>query len=151
MRRTTYIFSAIVGSFLLACCTQPIKSNKPRFVNSSKKIIKKAPGKVPLDDRLYLMIDKIYTGAVYNDGANNDVFYRVLEIPDEENTMLIAEKISIGQESGNYHLLKRVQLTASGGALLQYGYLDTLAFADNTTIQGVFSGQSFKINMSKLP
>jgi hypothetical protein len=58
----------------------------------------------------YLKLTNIYLGSIFNDNKGNNIFFRIIEIPDEENLILYAEKISIGEEGGNYKLLNRYQI-----------------------------------------
>ena len=97
---------------------------------------------------MYLKIDKIYSGSVYTNKAGHDVFYRILEIPEEENTLLIAENISIGDEGGNYQLIKRVNLNE---VLTRHGSLtvDSLKFIDSVNIQGYFNDKKMIVNLDK--
>ena len=98
----------------------------------------------------YLKIDEIKSGKVYNEGNNTDVFYRVLVIQEEENLMLIAENISIGEEGGRYHLVKRRRLTDDHSVFPKFGLqkIDSLSFVDSVTIQGYFNGKKMEINLN---
>jgi len=81
------------------------------------------------------------------------VFYRVLVIPEEENIMLIAENISVGdEEGGNLKLVKLARITDDDSALPKFGLssVDSLKFIDTTKIDGYFNGKKLTINLDKL-
>jgi len=102
--------------------------------------------------RIYLKIDEIKTGKVYTNKNNSDVFYRVLIVPEEENIMLLAENISIGEEGGNFKLVKLSRITDDNSALPKFGLgsVDSLKFIDSVRIQGYFNNKKMIINLDKL-
>jgi hypothetical protein len=104
------------------------------------------------EKRIYFDIDKIYTGKTYVNKNNVDAFYRVLEIPEEENVMLIAENIAIGEEGGKAKLIKLVRLTDDNSALPKFGLstVDSLRFLDSVRIQGYFNSKKMIINLDDL-
>ncbi|MEN0054320.1 MAG: hypothetical protein AAGC65_11655 [Mucilaginibacter sp.] len=101
---------------------------------------------------VYLKIDEIKSGKIYSNDNKLDVFYRVLTIPEEENIMLIAENISISEEGGGYHLVRRVQLTNDNSVFAKFGLqkIDSLNFVDSVTIRGYFNGKKMNINLNTL-
>ena len=101
---------------------------------------------------IYLKIDKIYSGNTFTNKGGKDVFYRILEIPEEENITLFAENISIGEEGGKYQLIKRKRLTDDDSVLPKFGLnsVDSLRFTDSVTIEGYFNRQKIKINLNSL-
>lgn len=101
----------------------------------------------------YLKIDNIYSGPVYADEKNGkDVFYRIIEIPEEENLTLYVEKISIGEEGGNYQLLNRYRLPEEKLSALPHGLykVDSLNFIDSISISGYFNKKKCELNLIKL-
>lgn len=106
---------------------------------------------IAFEKTIYLKIDQIYTGKIYNN-YKSPMFFRVLVIPEEENIMLIAEKISIGEEGGNYKLVIRIRLTDDNSTLPKFGLnnIDSLRFIDSVTIQGYFNNKKMIINLEKL-
>jgi hypothetical protein len=99
---------------------------------------------------IYLKIDQVFTGPVYTE-QNDDVFYRILMVPEEENIMLIAEKISIGKESGSYKLISSWRITDDHSALPKFGLnsLDSVKFIDSVKIEGLFNGKRKMINLNE--
>ncbi|MFA6248746.1 MAG: hypothetical protein WC615_17520 [Mucilaginibacter sp.] len=104
------------------------------------------------EQQVYFRIDKISSGPVYEDKNHADVFYRILEIPEEENISLYAEKISIGEEGGNYQLVKRIRLTDENSILPKFGLtkMDSLKFADSVTVSGYFNDKKLIVNLNNL-
>jgi hypothetical protein len=102
--------------------------------------------------RIYFNIDEIVSGKVYTNKDKIDVFYRVLVIPEEENIMLIAEDISVGEEGGGFKLVKLSRITDEHSALPRFGLYsaDSLKFIDSVRVQGYFNKQKKIINLDKL-
>jgi len=107
---------------------------------------------VQFETQVYLKIDQILSGETYVDKNGADVFFRIIEIPEEENISLYAEQISIGDEGGNYKLIKRVRLTDDKSVLPKFGIsaVDSLKFKDTTTISGYFNKNKLTINLLAL-
>jgi hypothetical protein len=101
---------------------------------------------------IYLKVDKILSGKLYTNADGKDCFYRVLQIPEEENIMLVAEHISIGEEDGNYKLLKRVHLTGPNTPLANYFFNsgDSLNFVDSVTVAAHVTNKVVAINLDKI-
>jgi len=101
------------------------------------------------EKRIYLKIDEMETARVYTDKNRMDVFNRVLVIPEEENIMLIVEKISIGEEGAGFKLVKRTRLTDDNTELSKFGLqrVDSLKFIDSVTLSGYFNNKKLKINV----
>jgi hypothetical protein len=101
---------------------------------------------------IYLKIDKILSGQLYTNADGKDCFYRVLQIPEEENIMLVAERITIGEEGGKYKLLKRIPLTGPNTPLANYFFNsgDSLSFVDSTTVEVHVNNKVMAINLDKL-
>jgi vacuolar-type H+-ATPase catalytic subunit A/Vma1 len=95
------------------------------------------------EKKIYLKIDKIYTGKVYTNKKGIDVFYRILFISEEENTMIQVENISIGEEGGNYKLLKRFKLTNKDNGI------DSLKFIDTVNVEAYSNNKKMLINLDK--
>lgn len=93
------------------------------------------------EKKIYLKIDKIYTGKVYTNKNGVDAFYRILFIPEEENKMIEVENISIGEEGGNYKLVKRFTLTND---------IDSLIFVDSANIKTYTGNKKSLINLDKI-
>ena len=95
----------------------------------------------------YFQIHQIYNGSVFN----NKEYYRILEIPVEENVSLVAEKISIGEEGLNHKLIKRALLTAENSVLPQFiSKVDSIKFIDSVRIQLIWNKKKIKINLDSL-
>ena len=104
------------------------------------------------EHKIYLKANAIYSGSVYTNKDNKDVFYRVVEIPEEEYITLIAENISIGEEGGNYQLIKRIRLTDDNAVLPKYGLnnIDSIKFIDSVRVEGYFNGKKMVINLDSI-
>ena len=134
----------------------------PALVNPLKKKVSSDTSKIissqnllQLDNeehKIYLKANAIYSGSVYTNKDNKDVFYRVVEIPEEENITLIAENISIGEEGGNYQLIKRIRLTDDNAVLPKYGLnnIDSIKFIDSVRVEGYFNGKKMVINLDSI-
>lgn len=98
--------------------------------------------------KIYLEISEVTCGRVYTNSKGIEVFNRVLAIPVEEEMMLVSENISIGEEGGNYNLLKRVLLDTVP-TLRESGIarIDSLKFIDSVTLSGYFNSKKLKINV----
>lgn len=105
-----------------------------------------------LQREIYLKIDEIHAGKLYINKNKQDVFYRLLVIPEEENILLVAENIQPGEEGGGYKLLKTIQLTNNGLTLPNSNLykVDSLKFIDSVTVQGYFNGKKNSINLESL-
>jgi hypothetical protein len=103
-------------------------------------------------NKIYFKIDEVHTGNVYLKNGKIYVFNRILVVPEEENIMLISECISIGDEGGDYKLIKLSRLTDDGSALPKFGLnkVDSLKFIDSVNIQGLFNNQKKVINLERL-
>jgi len=99
----------------------------------------------------YLRLSQIYSGRVFVDGnSQNEVFYRIIEIPSEEHVSLYVEKISIGQEGGNFELRKRYRIDEKKLSLKDgFFRLDSLIFNDSTIVSGYFNNSKFKMDLEK--
>ncbi|MDB5129009.1 hypothetical protein [Mucilaginibacter sp.] len=158
------IFISIGICALLNSCTSSNKA--PALADTSEKdtatkqaVIKttsnntlKKDGDNDFEKKVYFKIDKIYSGPVYEDKSHVDVFYRILEIPEEENISLYAEKISIGDEGGSYLLIKRIRFTDENSTLPKFGLskVDSLKFIDSVKISGYFNDKRLIVNLSEL-
>jgi hypothetical protein len=161
--------TALLICLLFNCCDS--NTNKKTSDNSKtdtvpKSVLSSSPnlnnksdqGKIITDSNLefekgiYLKIDKIYSGKTFTNKEGKDVFYRILEIPEEENITLFAENISMGEEGGKYQLIKRTRLTDDNSVLPKFGLnsLDSVRFTDSITIEGYFNKEKIKINLSSL-
>jgi hypothetical protein len=118
----------------------------------SKSQIQSDSKELQFERKIFLKVDAIYSGKVYTNKDNKDVFYRILEIPEEENIMLIAENISVGDEGGNYQLIKRIRLTDDNSALPKFGLskIDSIKFIDSVRIEGYFNDKKMVINIDSL-
>jgi hypothetical protein len=105
-----------------------------------------------LERNIYLKIEEIHTGKLYISKNKKEVFYRLLVIPEEENIMLVAENIQIGEEGGGYKLLKTIRLTNIGLTPPKSNLykVDSLKFTDSVTVQGYFNDKKKSINLERL-
>jgi hypothetical protein len=140
---------------IISSCKSP--QRQPLSADSQKTIVKTVSASPDMPDKqfennIYLKIDEICTGKVYTNKDNKDVFYSVLVIPEEENLTLIAENISIGEEGGNYQLIKRIRLTDDNSVLPEFGLrsVDSLKFVDSVKIEGYFNEKKRIINIDTL-
>ncbi|TFF34335.1 hypothetical protein [Mucilaginibacter psychrotolerans] len=110
------------------------------------------PSADAFEKAIYLKIDKVHSGNIYTNSNGFDCFYRVLQIPEEENIMLVAEHITIGEEGGNYKLLKRIHLTGPNTPLANYFFNsgDSLSFVDSTSVAVHVGDKVVAINLDKL-
>lgn len=94
----------------------------------------------------------MHTGKLYMNKNKQEVFYRLLVIPEEENILLVAENIQPGEEGGGYKLLKTVRLTNDRLTLPNSNLykVDSLKFIDSVTVQGYFNGKKNSINLESL-
>jgi len=120
--------------------------------NNSRPVPMTPDTNVQFETQVYLKIDQILSGETYVDKNGADVFFRIIEIPEEENISLYAEQISIGDEGGNYKLIKRVRLTDDKSVLPKFGIsaVDSLKIKDTTTISGYFNKNKLTINLLAL-
>ena len=104
------------------------------------------------EKKIYFKIHELYTGKVYTNKNNLNVFYRVLVVPEEENIMLIAENISIGEEGGNFQLVRLSRITDDGSEFPKFGLskVDSLKFIDTISISGYFNNKKKTINLDNL-
>jgi hypothetical protein len=105
-----------------------------------------------LQRNIYLKIDEIHTGKLYINKNKQEVFYRLLIIPEEENILLVAENIQPGEEGGGYKLLKTIRLTNTGLTLPNSNLykVDSLKFIDSVTVRGYFNDKKKSINLENL-
>jgi hypothetical protein len=156
MDRSNVLGRVIVLAFLIiSSCKSPQK--KVSSPDTPKTTVPKNEAQsddreLQFENKIYLKADAIYSGKVYTNKDSEGVFYRVLEIPDEENITLIAENISIGEEGGNYQLIKRIRLTDDNSVLEKFGLnkVDSIKFIDSVRIQGYFNGKKMIINIDSL-
>jgi hypothetical protein len=164
MSSQKFFFTAsfLICMFLICC-----KQNRNHQTIDTAKSTRKAAIVTPLkqkinitlldsdaefEKKIYLHIDQIYTGKVYNEN-NTYAFYRVITIPEEENLMIIAEKIAVlDDEGGNLKLFKLSRVTDDGSALPKFGIssADSIKFIDSVTIQGYFNDKKKIIDLEKL-
>ena len=80
------------------------------------------------------------------------MFFRFIEIEEEEHISVYVEKISIGEEGGKYSLLNRFQITEKELGLNNYSLnsLDSLSFNDSTTVSCYFNDSKYKIDLLKM-
>lgn len=148
--------SVLLSCSLFYCCSSD--TNKPDLENSQEMVLKRdsdrisASREIGFEERNYLKIDKILSGDLFTDQAGKDVFYRVLQIAEEESLTLFAEAISIGEEGGSYKLINRIRLTDDASALPKFGLysVDSLRFTDSVTIEGLFNAKKMKIKLTGL-
>jgi hypothetical protein len=152
-----FVFCGIITSIALCMdsCQSPQKTSIP--LDSPKKISKITPkqfvnNEQQFEKNNYLSIDKIYSGHTYINSNGNSAFYRILEIPEEENIALYVENISVGEEGGNYQLIKRVRLTDDNSVLPKFGLstVDSLKFIDSVKIEGYFNDKKRVINLVEI-
>ncbi|WP_426670569.1 hypothetical protein ACPPVU_04830 [Mucilaginibacter sp. McL0603] len=154
---TSTVLKGIIAVTCLSvhACKSPqkkmIRIDTPRTV-SSKSQVQSDNKELQFEIKIYLKADAIYSGKVYTNKDKKDVFYRILEIPEEENIMLIAENISIGEEGGNYQLIKRVRLTDDNAVLPRFGLskIDSVKFIDSVRVEGYFNDKKMIINVDSL-
>jgi hypothetical protein len=145
----------VVAFLIISSCKSPQKKvsapDTPK-TTSPKNQAQSDDKELQFENKIYLKTDAIYSGKVYTNKDNKDVFYRVLEIPEEENITLIAENISIGEEGGNYQLIKRILLTGDNSVLQKFGLnkVDSIKFIDNVRIQGYFNDKKMIINIDSI-
>jgi hypothetical protein len=127
-------------------------SGQPNLAEKVKDSRSEIDDALNFEKRIYLKIDELHTGKVYTNKNNVDVFYRILMVPEEENIMLIAENISIGEEGGNFKLVKLSRITDDNSALPKFGLYstDSLKFIDTVRISGYFNGKRKIINLDSL-
>lgn len=116
----------------------------------SKKNINYADTNLSFMAENYLKISNIYSGPVFEDDkTGNSVFFRILEIPEEEHLLLHAEKISVGEEGGNYQLLYRYHIEEKKLSLNEFSLskIDSLVFLDSITISGYFNEKKISFNL----
>ena len=97
----------------------------------------------------YLKINRIFCGDVYTDkNILKDVFFRVLEITEEEHTELYVEKISIGEEGGRFELLKRIKITEQElGIRNNPLYIDSLKFIDSVHVMITCNKENYRVKL----
>ena len=98
----------------------------------------------------YLKVDRITSGPVFADAqTGEDVFYRVVEIPEEEQLFVYIEKVSIGEEGGNYRLANRYRLKEESLNIFKSGFysLDSLSFRDSVTVVGKFNDKRLAVDL----
>jgi len=105
-----------------------------------------------LQRNIYLKIDEIHTGKLYINKNKQEAFYRLLVIPEEENILLVAENIQIGEEGTGYKLLKTARLSNNALTLPNSNLykVDSLKFIDSVTVQGYFNEKKKSINLESL-
>lgn len=149
MMRNNIIITIGICALFNSCTSADKKPVSPDTVAKRTN----APTDTPksFEQKVYFKIDKISPGPVYEDKNRADVFYRILEIPEEENISLYAEKISVGDEGGNHRLVKRIRLTDENSVLPKFGLtkVDSLKFTDSVTVSGYFNDKKQSINLSK--
>lgn len=103
--------------------------------------------------KLYMNIAEIHSGEAYTDKDGENVYFRILVIPQEENTMLMAEKIAIGSAEGETTNFKKLSKITNGDQLPEYGYYTprSLKFVDSVSVKLLFDGKQKIINLQELP
>jgi hypothetical protein len=133
-----FIFSIIV---ICACDT---KQRDPQHSDSA------LDNKNSFELNNYLKLSNIYSGNVFEDRQTSEsVFYRIIEIPSGENLLFFVEKISIGEEGGDYELLKRYRIEESRMLLPKFSVIsiDSLVFIDSTIVSGYVNNRRFLFNL----
>lgn len=100
--------------------------------------------------RNYLKFSRVFSGSVFEDDeTGKNVFYRIAEIEEEEHLLVYIEKISIGEEGGNYQLVDRYRLKENELGLPDFSLnsLDSLAFIDTVTVSGYFNDIKYRVNL----
>jgi hypothetical protein len=146
--RNNIIITIGVCTLLISC--KPANKTPALSDTVAKQVIAQTDTAKGFEQQVYLKIDKISSGPVYEDNNEANVFYRILEIPEEENISLYAEKISIGEEGGNYKLVKRIRLTDENSVLPKFSLtkVDSLKFTDSVTVSGYFNEKKQSIKLS---
>jgi hypothetical protein len=139
-------------ALLYGCSSKGVKQPADSLRKTSAPKTATIDSLAEFEKKIYLNIDEIKSGKVFTNSNKQDVFYRVLVIPQEENMMLIAENIKPGEEDGNYKLVKMLRITDDGSALpkLGLGTVDSLKFIDSVNIEGYFNHKKQIINLDKL-
>lgn len=158
MKRLYTFFAGMMAFILLSVssCHSPQKetglSDNRKTASSKRNSIPSDTTLLEFEKKAYFKISAIYLGNVYTNKQNKEVFYRVLEIPEEENILLIAENITIGEEGGSYKLIKRIRLTDDNSVFPKFGLnkIDSLKFIDSVTIKGYFNGEKRIINVDSI-
>ena len=170
LSKNIFFIILILGCFLFYCCnsrtdrgvTDSSKNDSVLKLTQNKNLnlgIKTDPRQLKVDSnteferRIYFEIDQIYSGKVYSTKNNQSAFYRVLIVPEEENVMIIAENIGVlGEEGGNFKLIKLSRLTDDDSVLPKFGIssVDSLKFIDSVNIEGYFNNTKKRINLDKL-
>jgi len=158
MKRLYAFFAGMIAFILLSVssCHSPQKetglSDNQKTAASKRKSIPSDTTELEFEKNAYFKISAIYLGNVYINKQNKEVFYRVLEIPEEENILLIAENITISEEGGSYKLIKRIRLTDDNSVFPKFGLnkIDSLRFIDSVTVKGYFNGEKKVINVDSI-
>lgn len=102
--------------------------------------------------KLYMNIAEMHSGEAFTDKNGENVYYRILVIPQEENTMLMAEKIAIGDAEGDKNQFKKLSKITDGIALPEYGYYapKSVEFIDTVTIKLIFDTKKKVIDLRSL-
>ena len=142
----------IPGKLKTDTVSVPLSNKVNNAINKSGEREVVADNNLEISKNIYLKIDKIICGTIFTNAKEEDVFYRILEIPDEENITLFVENISIGAEGGKYQLIKRERLTDDNAVLPKFGLntVDSMKFTDSVTIEGYFNKERIKINLNNL-
>lgn len=152
--KTVEVFLVLFCLILFSC--GEVKSSKENSIIEGDSLVLKTNSTNRLDtNRLfelsnYLKIDKIHTGPVYwNNKNSQNLFYRIIEIYEEEHLLLFVENITIGEEGGNYNLIKRYRLDEKKLSMKRFSLssIDSLNFEDSVTIIGLFNNTRYKINL----
>jgi len=153
MRGSNVSRGIIVFAFLSVASSCPSPQRKTISSDTPKLIIPQQQLQADNEEhKIYLKANAIYSGSVYTNKENKDVFYRIVEIPEEENIALIAENISIGEEGGNYQLIKRIRLTDNNSLMPKFGLnkADSIKFIDSVRVEGYFNGKKMIINLDSI-
>jgi hypothetical protein len=160
IRFKLFLSVTVLSAILFSCDSSDKKnlSDSSKTSNDRRGSIKhnnysgqdKIDSALSFEKKIYFKIVSIYCGPTYTNRSKETVFYRVLEIAEEENITLFAENISVGEEGGNYGLIDRIRLTDDKSSLPRFGLnkVDSLKFIDSVTIVGYFNKQKMKINLS---
>lgn len=100
----------------------------------------------------YLRLADIHSGPTFDNGGatEHSVFYRIVEVPYEELLSLYIEKISTGDEGGNFQLISRYLLDDKELGINNYTLkrVDSVSFIDSITVSGYFNNIKYRVNLN---
>lgn len=97
----------------------------------------------------YLKLDRIYSGPVFIDRSDKEAFYRVVEIPVEERLLFFVEKVSIGEEGGNFQLMKRYRVDLGPSVGDDIIEVDSLVYMDSVLVSAYFNKSKYKLDLER--